>query len=71
MRSSHTINHLPIGGSAQLMGTISTLLQAAQAAQAQGAWQKASDLYRQAHHQLPQQPSIIANLALCELALGR
>jgi len=71
MRSSHTINHLPICGSAQLMGTISTLLQAAQAAQAQGAWQKASDLYRQAHHQLPQQPSIIANLALCELALGR
>ena len=53
------------------MGTISTLLQAAQAAQAQGAWQNAGDLYRQAHHQLPQQPSIIANLALCELALGR
>ena len=53
------------------MSSIQSILPAAQAARDQGAWQRASDLYRQADQLMPKQAEITHNLALCLLALGQ
>jgi len=53
------------------MSSIQAILPAAQAARDQGAWQRASDLYRQADQLMPKQAEITHNLALCLLALAQ